>query len=765
MTEILQQALRSLVTTEYHARETELRQYLRAAPLERVRTGRSVLLRIAPAGVMSLDDDIVLTGSTPYREHPRVTDGALIAHNNRIKGQRGTSSGDFLTVTRLDPDTLSPLDPAKRKPRNIMQSPLATVNSLSVGENQQLTVQATIMNVDWRGPCLQRHEHATLDSDASADELALPAAPDGENRASGDPFYIILDPAVDDIPLNRASYLLRDIDQSSLFQTIAGIWHGRIESPTVPRPNPAALRRFVDYLQENVGPETYPNEEQQAAIVAGDALAARDPKLLGCQGIPGAGKTSGYLVPALLGRLYAALQSDHLPRIVLTAPSNTAIDRAVEAVADLYEQCQELPGADLLRDLQIVRLSHTRPQPTAVPSTVSDHVEYLSPTDTDRVEALRDDCLRAETATDPVVVAATPSSIYSLIGNLYRSYSPGKLLRDQRTYFDLLAIDEASMLTLPQLCLAGAYLTETAPVLAAGDHRQLGPIWTRTWREDPQPLIQQTVPYLSVLEYIRLLAGESIDGIDRTALAADPDADIPLPRLTTTYRLSETLARLSEESVYRDDVADIQTPTPSRPAPFVAPTTALTVVGDPTVDVAVILHDETDSRRANATEAAIVAALTETVLLDEVGIIAPYNAHRGQLQTTVATDDGELPSQVSSIDTVNRNQGREHEIAIYSASASLPAYLGQQESFFWNDRRLNVAFTRAKKKLIVVASRASFATLPVSDKNTFENAQHWWRLAAHVGLDDDPAWGPQSLTAFHPTLTDETTTVEIYTAP
>ncbi|MFC6719923.1 AAA domain-containing protein [Natrialbaceae archaeon GCM10025810] len=524
-------------------------------------------------------------------------------------------------------------------------------------------------------------------------------------------------------------------------------------------------RRFTS---ESVGPDTFPNAEQRAAIVAGDATAPTEPQLQVCHGIPGAGKTSGYLVPALFARLFAALQAGRSPRALVTGPSNTALDRAVEESAALYEHCSTSALAEAFHDVRIIRITHSRPPWSARPSAVAEHVEYVKPTDTETVEVLRETCLGDSTATDSVIIAATPSSVYSLLGNLYRSYSTGKLLRDGRTYFDIAAFDEASMLTLPQVFLAAAHLTAEAPLLVAGDHRQLGPIWARDWLDDHQPLIQQTVPYLSFLNYLRVLRGEAVDGVDRSTLAADPSATIPRHTLPVSYRLPEAVAALAEKSAYQSDVSRIRTKSSSRPTPSATPTSAMELIADPRVEIAVLLHNEAESRRANATETAIVAALTATMDTDEIGIISPYNAQRGFVEAAIATDAGDLPAQVTSVDTVNRNQGCEHEIVIYTASASLPAYLSTQDAFFWNGRRLNVSFTRPKKKLVVIASRSSFTTAPVSDKNAFEDAHQWWELADHVGIDEDPAWGPHPLSVLDSTLPEhleDGTTLEIYTMP
>jgi superfamily I DNA and/or RNA helicase len=62
------------------------------------------------------------------------------------------------------------------------------------------------------------------------------------------------------------------------------------------------------------------------------------------------------------------------------------------------------------------------------------------------------------------------------------------------------------------------------------------------------------------------------------------------------------------------------------------------------------------------------------------------------------------------IDTVERLQGAERDIILFSLTTSDPDHL---ESLFLNNpNRFNVAITRARHKLVVVGSRAFFTRVP-----------------------------------------------------
>lgn len=60
------------------------------------------------------------------------------------------------------------------------------------------------------------------------------------------------------------------------------------------------------------------------------------------------------------------------------------------------------------------------------------------------------------------------------------------------------------------------------------------------------------------------------------------------------------------------------------------------------------------------------------------------------------------------IDTVERIQGQERDVIIFSLATSNPDKAKQRADFFFNPNRFNVAITRARKKRIVIANRILF---------------------------------------------------------
>jgi len=85
-----------------------------------------------------------------------------------------------------------------------------------------------------------------------------------------------------------------------------------------------------------------------------------------------------------------------------------------------------------------------------------------------------------------------------------------------------------------------------------------------------------------------------------------------------------------------------------------------------------------------------------------------------------------MPSR-SAIDTVERFQGGERTVILVSATESDRAYLLASSQFLLDPRRLTVALSRAKRKMVLVASRSIFALFS-PDEETFANALLWKNL-------------------------------------
>ena len=114
-----------------------------------------------------------------------------------------------------------------------------------------------------------------------------------------------------------------------------------------------------------------------------------------------------------------------------------------------------------------------------------------------------------------------------------------------------------------------------------------------------------------------------------------------------------------------------------------------------------------------------------------LGVVVPHRAQRAALreafpQLCVFDQTSGLPVR-SAIGTVERFQGGERTVILVSATESDLAYLLSSSEFLLDPRRLTVALSRAKRKMVLVASRSIFSLFS-PDEETFANSLLWKNL-------------------------------------
>jgi hypothetical protein len=83
------------------------------------------------------------------------------------------------------------------------------------------------------------------------------------------------------------------------------------------------------------------------------------------------------------------------------------------------------------------------------------------------------------------------------------------------------------------------------------------------------------------------------------------------------------------------------------------------------------------------------------------------------------------------MDTIERFQGGERDVMVFCATESDPGYLVMRGDFLFDPRRLTVALSRAKDKMILVASQTIF-DLFHADERVFTNLQLWKHLLRSI---------------------------------
>ncbi len=185
--------------------------------------------------------------------------------------------------------------------------------------------------------------------------------------------------------------------------------------------------------------------------------------------------------------------------------------------------------------------------------------------------------------------------------------------------------------------------------------------------------------------------------------------------LDTTYRMNEGVCRLVSETYYGGRLRPDAVAT-ARKLPFV-PGGKLDEALDPDHPVVWLRVDHRQPGSRSREEANAVADVVEDLVrqhgvpMREIAVIAPFRAQVQALREALATKN--LPQAADLVcDTVERIQGQEREAVVVSLTAGDPEDSRGRGAFHLNENRLNVAISRARSKVVVVASSYTFEAVP-----------------------------------------------------
>ncbi len=248
--------------------------------------------------------------------------------------------------------------------------------------------------------------------------------------------------------------------------------------------------------------------------------------------------------------------------------------------------------------------------------------------------------------------------------------------------FDVLVIDEAAQALEPACWIA---IPKAKKLILAGDHHQLPP----------------TVKSLEAEKI-----GLSITLFERL-IDKYPEATV---MLNTQYRANEIIMKFSSEIFYHNDLhADESVKNQA----LSKEEHVITYIDTAGCGFSEIQNPETLSYY-NPEEANVLITylknLAEKYPESSIGIISPYK-QQVKLLEEIAFQEEKLKH--SKIDTVDGFQGEEKDIiAISLVRSNDEGEIG----FLRDTRRMNVAITRARKKMIVIGDSATIASYPFYEK-------------------------------------------------
>ncbi len=484
---------------------------------------------------------------------------------------------------------------------------------------------------------------------------------------------------------------------------------------------------FAEIVTVLEGTERTPTPDQLEVITNHQT----DPLFL-VQGPPGTGKshTIGW---AILSRLYSSIvnRQSRVPfgcvnRVIVSSQTHNAVEIVLESIAEKWRRVQAAGGeaAETLKDLRIYKVGGE------AKTERSPEIGFIDPWDGQQVKAALDGA-----ADGLLIIGATPGNLYNLMKEYYGRGKKKQTQVWEEKFFDLLVLDEASQMNVPHALLAAGWLKPTGQTIIVGDHRQLSPILVHGWEHEEHLPTVSARPYRSVFQYF-------LDaGYNRVAL-------------NESFRLHRTQAAFLQENIYRHDniqfhsrqhkrLPSLNFSQDSLNSKFTHRATLQAEIQnskfilaalDPDYPIVVIEHNEAASQQYNQVEVDLISPLIMAAInqlglngTDGIGIVVPHRA-----QKAVLRDRFPALAKVNAIDTVERFQGGERDLIIVSTTASDPDYVAAEAEFLLSPNRFNVALSRPRAKLIVIAARSVFQFVSAR-LELFEQALLWKRLAAVCG--------------------------------
>jgi hypothetical protein len=753
---------REYMDLEHGARDRQLRRDWRQSIPYRVSEGNSVLFRCT--STPEPDDE---TNEIEGELWEPGTDD--VTHT-----ESSISEGDWVVMTPVSDDQHPPIEDeeAVGKASDIARMPLVHVVEI---EDGQITVAAPWNDWD-RWPrsyhdYLHNHHRYVSRAETGPDAPRFQEIDGDANQIVIDEgASFILDEAHDDVVSYHCSRALGRSDNNHVLHWLNDLLTGDREEMNTefcnqnliegnPEPDNGPGSFIETQFVEAESIDNTPNEPQRRFI------REVDNHLVVVQGPPGTGKTSYTTTPAVLGRAYAFEQRDRSFSSAVSALSHDAVDEVFSNVRAVAEDCRD---EGCFQQMKLVRVrpsdlpDDAQPYDERADDQLVEHIAYHHDDGAQRLRDLYDEFVLNEQSTTQFIIFGPPTSIRGAVDKIAPLHididelerdgdwdpTVWELLELERgDLFDLAVVDEASMMSLPQLFLVGAFLRDSGQLLLAGDHRQMQPIRAHGWEEETRETIEETVPFLSALDFIRFLKGdiEEMGFIERESPSLDEglgtdeqeQAVLPIYPLDQSFRLPEPVAELLTDLFYDQDGIELGGLDDRDPIPEGNCDSAVVEeLTDPDQWISVLIHSGDRDERTSEIESSLAEEVVnafdvvepddEDIENDQIsaGVVIPFTAQRDLLQ-------GELDDAVQA-QTVEKFQGGERDLILMSMVASEPGYVNLLSEFLLSPYRFNVAASRMKRKLIIVASESIFQTSH-PDADRYEDQLAWKQLYQRIG--------------------------------
>ena len=418
--------------------------------------------------------------------------------------------------------------------------------------------------------------------------------------------------------------------------------------------NPGLLSGFIAPLRIQTRESTCEkyslllNESQEKAV----KRALADNELTLIQGPPGTGKTQ--VIAEICLQLY---KRNSGIRILICSETHVAVNNLIRRIAEQTDQMRIVRIRDKENDDTIDEFSPEM--------LLEDYFAWASACIQNK-DALN---IITEELNDPTDRSLEKALILSAnIAGMTCNRVAAYDFRDSTEMFDVAIIDEVCKATLPEI-LAPLIIARKAILL--GDPQQLPPVFCSEERD----IIRQ----IERCQLDRYMYINHLFEMSNTTLLLD-----------VQYRMSNQIGKMISELFYDGHLKN------GRNEDSIDPLSWITYL--PTKQWPSREEENRDRPRIyNEDEGAIITDLIKDIRRTNpkmsIGIITPYKAQAALLKGKIQ------PSQSIKIDTVDGFQGKECDVIIFSITRTTGSY-----RFLADVRRLNVALSRAKDKIIIVGN-------------------------------------------------------------
>jgi hypothetical protein len=472
------------------------------------------------------------------------------------------------------------------------------------------------------------------------------------------------------------------------------------------------FRRLLRDPEGTAEPLPLPRRAESAAVRGEDALgftpsqreayrAIRAQRVTAVWGPPGTGKTH-FLAATIVGLALAHRRAGLPFRVLVTAFTHAAIENLLRKIAC----CREELAPEI--DLGIGKAKYWQHEAGAELGSAVPEWEMAG--------WLEDG--------DLAVLGATA---YSCLKQ-----------RDQLPGFDLVVIDEASQVRVPEAAVAARLVAPSGRLVLAGDHLQLPPIIAGAYPETP-PAAEGTTPVLGRVPEAATKTAEPL--LHRSIFEAVCPRQVSdgrvargsrvVRQLLENFRMNDVLTDFAARLLYGPGYRCFDAEVAGRRLAFKAGRKVDPLVRaclDPAFPLVVVVLEGVRTGQANPVEADLVAQLTvalrdglrdadgkpyandEAFFRRGVFIVSPHHAQiRAVRQELAKVRAWRAPPFV---DTVDKIQGQEADAVLVSYGVADPELALREAEFIYGLNRLNVALTRARSKCVLCLPRPLLEASP-----------------------------------------------------